>query len=199
MSRMSWLSRFLPPSARPSGLHRSSVNGIAGPPPAPAHEKEIDQDRPFQPPFNRNFALPTTIPTAFQPASQGVCTNPLSPAVGSRLSGLGGPTAAPLPNATEKVMTSIVHLTIEINPIPSGKLGIRKRPEGGILTCDRCRRVEANAERDENGWELWYVLQRYTDLCPSCVPIARSICGESRRIPNPQFLSRTRAIPRTHG
>ena len=86
-------------------------------------------------------------------------------------------------------MTSIVHLTIEINPIPSGKLGIRKRPEGGILTCDRCRRVEANAERDENGWELWYVLQRYTDLCPSCVPIARSICGESRRIPNAQFLS----------
>ena len=48
---------------------------------------------------------------------------------------------------------------------------------------------KANAERDENGWELWYVLQRYTDLCPSCVPIARSICGESRRIPNPQFLS----------
>jgi hypothetical protein len=84
-------------------------------------------------------------------------------------------------------MTRIV--TIGINPIPSGKLKIRKRPEGGILTCDRCRRQEADVERNENGWELWYVLQRYTDLCPACVSIVRSICGESRRIPNPPFLA----------
>jgi hypothetical protein len=66
---------------------------------------------------------------------------------------------------------------------------IGKRPEGGILTCDRCLREEANEERNENGWELWYVLQRYTDLCPACVPVVTSICGESRRIPNPQFLA----------
>ncbi|HZZ23640.1 MAG TPA: hypothetical protein VFE60_14185 [Roseiarcus sp.] len=46
-------------------------------------------------------------------------------------------------------------LTIEINPIPRGKLLIGKRPEGGILTCDRCGRREANVERNENGWELW--------------------------------------------
>ena len=89
-------------------------------------------------------------------------------------------------------MTRIVKrdgLTIEINPIPRGKLLIGKRPEGGILTCDRCGRQEANVERNENGWELWHVLQRYTDLCPACVSIVRSICGESRRIPNPQFLA----------
>jgi hypothetical protein len=56
-------------------------------------------------------------------------------------------------------MTRIVTrdgLTIEINPIPSGKLVMGKRPEGGILTCDRCGRQEANVERNENGWELWY-------------------------------------------
>jgi hypothetical protein len=89
-------------------------------------------------------------------------------------------------------MSTIVkrdELTIEINPIPSEKLEIRKRPERGILTCDRCRHVEANAERDQNGWELWYLLQRYTDLCPACVPVVTSICGESRRIPSPQFLA----------
>jgi hypothetical protein len=77
-------------------------------------------------------------------------------------------------------------LTIEINPIPSGKLGIGKRPAGGILECARCGRQEANAERDENGWELWRLLQRNSDLCPACVPVVTSMCGESRRIPNPQ-------------
>jgi hypothetical protein len=89
-------------------------------------------------------------------------------------------------------MTRIVTrdgLTIEINPIPSGKLHIGKRPESGVLTCDRCGRDEANGERNENGWELWDILQRYTDLCPACVPLATSSCGYSRRIPNPRFLS----------
>ena len=42
------------------------------------------------------------------------------------------------------VMSRIV--TIEINPIPSGKLEIGKRLEGGILTCDRCLREEANED-----------------------------------------------------
>jgi hypothetical protein len=78
-------------------------------------------------------------------------------------------------------MTRIVKrdgLTIEINPIPRGKLLIGKRPEGGILTCDRCGRQEANVERNENGWELWHVLQRYTDLCPACVPVVTNhSCG----------------------
>jgi hypothetical protein len=34
-------------------------------------------------------------------------------------------------------------MTIEINPIPKGKLGVRKRPEGGVLQCQRCGREEA--------------------------------------------------------
>jgi|HubBroStandDraft_4_1064222.scaffolds.fasta_scaffold453848_2 hypothetical protein len=80
-------------------------------------------------------------------------------------------------------------LTVEINPIPSGKLRIGKRQAGGILECERCGRREANAERDENGWELWYLQQRYSDLCPACVPVVTRMCGESRRIPNPQFLT----------
>ena len=85
-------------------------------------------------------------------------------------------------------------MTIEINPIPKGKLGVRKRPEGGVLQCQRCGREEADVERDENGWELWYVLQRYTDLCPQCVPVVLHICGESRRIPNPQFLAEDESV-----
>jgi hypothetical protein len=80
-------------------------------------------------------------------------------------------------------------MTIVINQIPTGNLGIGKRPEGGVLKCDRCGREEAHADRDENGWELWWLLHRYADLCPRCVPVALGICGESRRIPNPQFLS----------
>jgi len=78
--------------------------------------------------------------------------------------------------------------TIVINPLPEGQLGISKRPASGVLVCDRCGCEGANALRDEGGWELWYVLQRYTDLCPECVPIAERICGESRRIPNPKFI-----------
>jgi len=73
-------------------------------------------------------------------------------------------------------------LTIEINPIPSGKLGIGKRPAGGIIECERCGRQEANAERDENGWELWYVSAE-----KAAASRARS------------FSPRTRAIPRTRG
>ena len=65
----------------------------------------------------------------------------------------------------------------------------RKAPSRGILECERCGRREANAERDENGWELWYLQQRYSDLCPACVPVVTRMCGESRRIPNPQFLT----------
>jgi hypothetical protein len=80
-------------------------------------------------------------------------------------------------------------MTIEINPIPTGKLGIGKRPEGGVLKCDRCGCEEAQANRDENGWELWWLLQRYADLCPACVPVALGIWGKSCRIPSPQFLS----------
>ena len=89
-------------------------------------------------------------------------------------------------------MTTIVKrdgLTIEINPIPSGKLGIGKRPARGILECERCGRQEANAEQDENGWERWYLLQRHCDLCPACVPVVMAMCGESRRIPTAQFLA----------
>ena len=99
-------------------------------------------------------------------------------------------------------MTRIVTrdgLTIGINPIPRGKLPLGKRPAGGILECERCGRQEANAERDENGWELWYVLQRYTDLCAACVPVVTSICGESRRIPTRSFSPRTSAMTRTRG
>ena len=80
-------------------------------------------------------------------------------------------------------------LTVEIKPIPSGKLRIGKRPAGGILECECCGRREANTERDENAWELWYLQQRYSDLCPACVPVVTRMCGESRRIPNPQFLT----------
>ncbi len=90
-------------------------------------------------------------------------------------------------------MTRIVKrdgLTIEINPIPRGNLRIGKRPEEGILTCARCGREEPNVERNEDGWELWWLLQRYSDLCPACVPVVTNICGESRRIPNPQFLAK---------
>jgi hypothetical protein len=28
----------------------------------------------------------------------------------------------------------------------------------------------------------WWLLQRYSDLCPACVPIVTSMCGESCRI-----------------
>ena len=75
-------------------------------------------------------------------------------------------------------------MTIEINPIPKGKLGVRKRPEGGVLQCQRCGR----------DWEADGVLQRYTDLCPQCVPVVLHICGESRRIPNPQFLAEDESV-----
>jgi hypothetical protein len=69
MSRMSRLTRFLPPSVRPAGRHRSSVNGSSRDLRRRLRMRRRSiNDRPFQPPSNRNFALPT----AFQPLFQTV-------------------------------------------------------------------------------------------------------------------------------
>ena len=76
-------------------------------------------------------------------------------------------------------------ITIVINPIPAGRLNIKKRRASGALICDRCGRESVNAQRDQGGWELWFLMTRYTDLCPECVPKVTAIVGESRRISKP--------------
>lgn len=78
--------------------------------------------------------------------------------------------------------------TIIINPVPTEKYLIRKRPEGGILKCERCGREDVGAFPNEKGWELWWIFQRPNDLCPDCVPKAEAIIGGSRRIPRVEFL-----------
>jgi hypothetical protein len=79
-------------------------------------------------------------------------------------------------------------ITIVINPIPTGKLKLKKRPASGVLICERCGREDASAVRDEGGWELWSLMTRYTDLCPDCVPKVEAIVDESRRILDPQYM-----------
>jgi hypothetical protein len=79
-------------------------------------------------------------------------------------------------------------MPIVINPVPTGKLKLKKKPSVGVLICDRCGREDPNAERDEGRWELWSLMTCYTDLCPDCVPKVQAIVGESRRIVDPQYM-----------
>jgi hypothetical protein len=67
---------------------------------------------------------------------------------------------------------------IAINPVPTG-YRISKRPEGGVLKCERCGREDAGAVPNQKGWELWWVFQRPNDLCPLLRPKSR---GNVRRI-----------------
>jgi hypothetical protein len=76
---------------------------------------------------------------------------------------------------------------IVINPVPT-RYRICKRPEGGVLKCDRCGREDAGTVRGENGWELWWIFQGPHDLCADCVPKVEAICRGSRRIPRVEFL-----------
>ena len=78
-------------------------------------------------------------------------------------------------------------ITIIINPLPMGKVPFPQNH--GILKCERCEVTGDTAVRNEGGWELWYVLQRYTDLCPSCVPKVERICEGSRRRENPEYAT----------
>jgi hypothetical protein len=80
-------------------------------------------------------------------------------------------------------------ITIIVNPIPTReKVLLKKSPSSGVLECERCRREDVNAVRDEGGWELWFLMARYTDLCPECVPKVEGIVGESRRVVDPQYM-----------
>jgi hypothetical protein len=111
MSSMSRLSRFLPPSARPAGRHRSSVNGssrdLRWHPRMRRRSIKTARSNRLPTGICPSNCLPTTLPTTISNSlpttfQGGVYQPSITPAVGSRLSGPGGPWAAPPPNATEK-------------------------------------------------------------------------------------------------
>jgi hypothetical protein len=208
MSRMSWLSRFLPHISEtigPPSTQRKRI--VAGPPPAPVHEKEIDQDRPFQPPSNRNFALPTAFQPLFQQPSNhlpsGCVPTPYPPRLEAAFRALTAPRR--LPCQTQRRNVNDQHCEarwVDDRDQPNSQRKARDRksaPKGAssrAIAADAWKQTRrATRMAGSYGTSCSDILIFARPVSPSFEVSAEKAAASQTR----SFSPRTRAIPRTRG